>query len=91
MLYIIHSDQDLYKIGISHNPEKRLKQLQTGNGCKLRLYKTYTVKNEAILEKKIHNMLWQNKAILGKSEWFRLCPETLKWLDDFLLTSNSVY
>ena len=91
MLYIIHSDQDLYKIGISHNPEKRLKQLQTGNGCKLRLYKTYIVKNEAILEKKIHNMLWQNKAILGKSEWFRLCPETLEWLDNFLLTSNPVY
>ena len=56
MLYIIHSDQDLYKIGISHNPE--------------------------------------NKAILGKSEWFRLCPETLEWLDEFLnkhLTSNPVY
>ena len=90
MLYIIHSDQDLYKIGISHNPEKRLKQLQTGNGSKLRLYKTYSVRNEAILEKKIHNMLWQNKAILGKSEWFRLCPETLEWLDDFLKEQSMI-
>ncbi|MFM6156923.1 MAG: GIY-YIG nuclease family protein, partial [Sphaerospermopsis kisseleviana] len=29
MLYIIQADNDLYKIGISKDPSKRLKQLQT--------------------------------------------------------------
>jgi hypothetical protein len=88
MLYIIYSDPNLYKIGISASPERRLKQLQTGNGQKLHLYKVYKVKDEKVLEKRLHSMLWQNKAILGKSEWFRLCPETLEWLDQFLSEKN---
>lgn len=84
MLYIIQADNDLYKIGISKDPSKRLKQLQTGNGQKLRLYKTYQVINERVLEKKIHAMLWENKSLLGKSEWFKLCPLTLEWLENWL-------
>lgn len=84
MLYIIGADNDLYKIGISKNPDKRLKQLQTGNGNKLRIIRTFEVANESMLEKKLHNMLWQSKSILGKSEWFSLTEDTLNWLISYV-------
>ena len=61
----------LYKIGVSKNPDKRLKNLKTGNSNNLsikQLYKTnqkYVYKIETILHR-IH----ENKKIAG--EWFLL-------------------
>lgn len=86
MLYVIQAEDNLYKIGISVNPLRRLKQLQTGNGQKLKILKTYDVKNERVTEKRVHAMLWQNQSILGKTEWFKLSHECLDWLLQFLET-----
>lgn len=86
MLYIIEADNNLYKIGISANPLRRLKQLQTGNGQKLKILKTYAVENEKITEKRLHAMLWQNQSISGRTEWFNLSHECLEWLLQFLET-----
>ena len=86
MLYIIESNTNLYKIGISKNPVKRLKQLQTGNGTKLRLVQMFLVPNERLLERKIHSMLWQCKSMNQKSEWFLLSSDALDWLISYLMT-----
>lgn len=84
MLYIIGAEKDLYKIGISDNPERRLKQLQTGNGHKLKLIDKFKIENERVIEKRLHNMLWQYKSVLGKNEWFVLSQDAIDWLKEYL-------
>ena len=65
-LYIIQSDKTgMIKIGRSKDPEKRLKQLQTGNPNKLKLIACF--KNEGWREKQIHESL---RAYRLKGEWF---------------------
>lgn len=65
-LYIIQSDvTGMIKIGRSKNPEKRLKQLQTGNPNRLKLIATF--KGEGWKEKLIHEDL---KRWRRKGEWF---------------------
>ena len=52
-LYIIQSDKTgMIKIGRSKNPQKRLKQLQTGNPNKLKLSASF--KGEGWKEKIVH-------------------------------------
>lgn len=84
MLYIIGTDNNLYKIGISKDPNKRLKQLQTGNGNKLRIIQVFNVNNERQLEQRLHGMLWQSKSVLGKNEWFCLTEDALSWLISYI-------
>jgi predicted GIY-YIG superfamily endonuclease len=87
MLYVIESSNNLYKIGISNNPLKRLNQLQVGNGEKLKMVAMLNVQNEKITEKRIHSMLWQNKSIFSRNnEWFKLNNELLNWLLEYLQT-----
>ena len=56
---ILEVDKDGYerhKIGITkNNPEKRVKQLQTGNSNVIRLLHTYESKNYKHVEKWLHN------------------------------------
>lgn len=84
MLYIIGTDNNLYKIGISKDPNKRLKQLQTGNGNKLKIIQVFDVQNDRQLEKRLHGMLWQFKSILGENEWFYLTEDVLSWLISYI-------
>ena len=51
-IYIIRCDkQNLFKIGISNNVDKRLKQLQTGNPYKLKcIYKIKSLEIKASFE-----------------------------------------
>ena len=65
-LYIIQSDvTGMIKIGRSSNPQKRLKQLQTGNPNCLKLIASF--KGEGWKEKLIHEEL---KRWRKKGEWF---------------------
>lgn len=65
-LYIIQSNNNgLIKIGRSKNPQKRLKQLQTGNPNKLKLI--YTFEGEGWREKIIHERLSYYRL---EGEWF---------------------
>jgi len=65
-LYFIQtSNQGMIKIGRSINPEKRLKQLQTGNPFKLKLIHVFY--NEGNKEKFLHEEL---KTFRLKGEWF---------------------
>ena len=65
-LYIIQSDKTgMIKIGRSKNPQKRLKQLQTGNPNKLKLIASF--KGEGWKEKIVHERLDRYRL---EGEWF---------------------
>jgi len=68
-IYIIGSENPPYKIGISKNPERRLKNLQTGHPHKLKiieLRKTDSKKTK-LLESVIHKHLDRYRL---NGEWF---------------------
>ena len=69
-IYLISdSNTYYYKIGISNNPEKRLKQLSTGNQSKLKIIHKILCENYSAVEKALHNKYNFNKINL---EWFEL-------------------
>jgi hypothetical protein len=66
---------ETYKIGITKNPpEKRLKQLQTGNSDKLTLLKYYKSENYLKVERTMHR-LYASRKTESKNEWFALEDE----------------
>jgi predicted GIY-YIG superfamily endonuclease len=74
-LYIIGNDKGFIKVGVSKNPTKRVKQLQTGNEHKLTLLFTEEFecsrKHLLHIEKEVHKALrrMSNKCI---GEWFEI-------------------
>jgi hypothetical protein len=63
-----------YKIGISHQPKKRLKQLQTGNPVTITLLFTLELQpgfTTRKVENEIHRFLKKNNKWI-RGEWFRL-------------------
>lgn len=79
-IYIISNDQGFVKVGVSKDPKRRLKQLQTGNEHKLELLFTeeFECSRKHILrvEKLIHKEL---KRITTKmiGEWFKIDEDKL--------------
>lgn len=73
-VYIIAADTAVVKIGISCEPEKRLRALQTGCPFDLELKHTYYVPSRLAMdvERAIHEAL-QDKARRG--EWFNVEPD----------------
>jgi len=77
MIYLIQRDgTHEFKLGYSKHPEKRLRELQTGNSGKLLLIKVWD--GDRALEKKIHDKLRvsikDKQDKIGRGEWF--------WIDD---------
>jgi predicted GIY-YIG superfamily endonuclease len=75
-IYVIGIENGHQKIGISANPNKRLKTLQTSNANKLIL--NYTIQVESrekalIIESLIHKQLKYNRL---SGEWFDITKET---------------
>jgi hypothetical protein len=63
-------DEPIYKIGhTKNNPIKRLRQLQTGNGRKLKLVGEYSTRYGTILEKTLHR---RYSHLNVTNEWFKL-------------------
>lgn len=79
-VYIIGNNDDLIKVGISKNPAKRVKQLQTGNGQKLTLLFTeeFECTRQELLkiEKKIHSDL-SHLCTKKVGEWFKINSDIL--------------
>jgi len=93
-LYIIRSGEtQLFKIGISKDPDKRLKQLQTGNPNLLKIYFTFQINNKyqnvkaVNIETTIHNFLqeYTGKHILN--EWFNLTDNEVVKIAECLIQS----
>ena len=82
-IYVLKTCDNFYKIGISFDPDQRLKNIQTANPFLVKLiYKkpfTKAFKKEQI----IHEILKGKKM---KGEWFKLNGEEIKkiisWLDN---------
>ena len=83
-IYVI-SNGEHYKIGVSGNSKKRLKQLQTGCPLKLQLVDVYIVPRRIAknLEKQLHKMFWQRRLRFN-GEWFDLTSEHLSLLNDWI-------
>lgn len=72
-VYLIQNlETSKYKIGISKNPKKRIKQLQTGSGEDLKLIHKYKSKFPRKVETALHNRYSPDKA---RGEWFNLSLE----------------
>lgn len=74
-LYIIGpASSDRYKIGFSADPDRRLRQLQTGHGEKLHVHHRRVVDESKVdvLEKLIHNANRHRKV---RGEWFKMSIE----------------
>lgn len=86
-IYAVKNDvTGLTKIGMTGNPKRRLKDLDTGNGVKLSYVLCEFVQNCSTLENKLHNT-YLNKKKAG--EWFKLTEDDIsnivKMVDDWFL------
>jgi len=72
-IYLIQSlETGYYKIGISKHPNKRIKELQTGSPCELRLVQVFKSEHCITIEKTFHNMF---SHLHMEGEWFNLSLE----------------
>lgn len=83
-IYVIGTDKPPFKVGISKNPERRLKNLQTGFPHKLKLHikKPTEVTKVRQLETIIHRNIDNFKT---NGEWFDIELATLLLEIDFAL------
>jgi hypothetical protein len=92
-LYVIQN-KSKYKVGVSKDPRRRLRQLQTGAAGKLVLVKSYSVPDKIArkLEQQIHKMFWQRRLRFN-GEWFDLTDAHLEvletWLQPYLVNEHS--
>lgn len=77
------------KIGISKNPQKRLKQLQTGHSEKLFIHYKLKCSNKQEakkFEQRIHKNL---KHLKTQGEWFQLSPKECSEEINYILIENN--
>ena len=82
VLEVNQNGEEYHKIGISKNtPEKRVKQLSTGNPNEIRVLSVYESINYKKVEKWLHSRYYSKKT-LANNEWFNLTDEqVLSFLD----------
>jgi hypothetical protein len=92
-IYLIQSQEEgYYKIGISKNPQKRIKQLQTGNSSPLKLIETYKTEYAEKIEGTLHRRYshyhktgeWFDMSVAEEASFLRECKkleETFKFLE----------
>lgn len=88
-IYLIKSlDESCYKIGVSKNPTKRIRQLQTGNSYELELIYEYKTENAY----KIESILHRRYSHLNKNkEWFDLSIlEEVSFLSECMRIENDL-
>lgn len=83
-IYLMGKPEGPIKIGLSKNPEKRLKQLQTGYPEKLSLFEKFPVPEKSVkkFEKLIHDNLRYKRT---HGEWFDLTLEEAKLDVEFFI------
>lgn len=84
-IYLIKSlNEGVYKIGVSKNPSKRLKEVQTGNPSPVEIVQLYETNNAYKIEKALHN---RYSHFNTHGEWFEL---SIKEEVSFLETCASI-
>lgn len=91
-VYLIRTNDGRYKVGIAKDPQKRIRQLQTGNSDQLELIETYQSENASKIEGSLHRHYSYGKMI---GEWFELSIKeesefikTCKLLDEALIRTT---
>jgi hypothetical protein len=84
-VYLCFDGSGLWKIGIASDPNKRLKQMKTGNST-IRMPLKVQVDYPAAVELELHTKFF-DKRIAG--EWFDLEPEDLFYIYNRLLGSGN--
>ncbi|MBP5724339.1 MAG: GIY-YIG nuclease family protein [Bacteroidales bacterium] len=70
---ICDAEKELFKIGVTKGDvEKRLKELQTGNGGELHIVHVQETDKPFKMETMLHNRFYPKNK---KGEWFELSPE----------------
>lgn len=91
-VYLISSEDIegnvVYKIGISSNPEKRLKQLQTGNSNILKIIKIFKTNYASKVEAYIHKLYCENNVL---NEWFVLGNDDIDGFLGLCEKINKIY
>lgn len=84
-IYLIKSlNEGIYKIGVSKNPNKRLKEIQTGNPAPVEIVQLYETEMAYKVEKALHN---RYSHFNTHGEWFEL---SIKEETSFLETCASI-
>ncbi len=80
-IYLIKSlNEGVYKIGVSKSPNKRLKQIQTGNPAPVEILYLYETENAYKIEKALHN---RYSHFNTHGEWFELSiKEEMSFIDN---------
>lgn len=87
-IYLLQSDNGVYKIGVSKDPQKRLKQLQTGSSEKLEIIKTYESEFYRQIEKGLHNKF---NHLRSEGEWFYLhLEDELRFIKECERIENNI-
>jgi predicted GIY-YIG superfamily endonuclease len=84
MYVYIFECNGVYKIGRSKDPERRKKQLQTGNSNDYIIRRLYKTDNSVKLETLLHNYLVHSRI---NREWFNITPADWIYLDAIVETS----
>ena len=84
-LYLMASDDGLFKVGISDNPERRRRQIQNTSGRRVKILKCWTTHDVHArkVEQAIHRQ-YARRRMYG--EWFRTMTEMDIKLAGFDLT-----
>lgn len=79
-IYITGSTEtNIYKIGLSSNPEQRVKTINGSSNQKNDYQKIYEVHNMNLSEKSLH-LKFKEQRLNG--EWFKLTQEDLDWIEE---------
>ena len=73
IIYLLKQENsNLYKIGVTKNTSKRIKQLQTGNAIPLELVETFQTSHDYKMETALHAQFSLKRM---EGEWFKLSQE----------------
>lgn len=76
-VYLVHQEgSNLYKIGLTVDPDRRLKQLNTGNPHWLRFEHLVEVSNMFEAEEELHSY-FNSQRLTKYKEWFEFAPHEL--------------
>jgi predicted GIY-YIG superfamily endonuclease len=85
-IYLMQTENGLSKIGVSKNPESRIKSIQTGCAYKVYLVAYWKVMDRATLvEASVHKLL---KKFRNQGEWFVSDQITPEYLQSLLKCKN---
>jgi predicted GIY-YIG superfamily endonuclease len=98
-IYLIQSlENSYYKIGVSKHPNKRIKELQTGNSSELKLIETYQSEFAYLIEKTLQRKYsylrkegeWFDMSISNEVSFINECKEIEKNIQ-FLKENGNVF